>query len=160
MSYRISPLLPDAAGTTQLPGVLLTPERVIATQGGEVLHAIKSTSLGFCGFGEAYFSVVLPNVARGWKKHLRMTLNLVVPVGLVTFYLAADKDKSPEKTIYKIDLGPEKYCRLTVPPGIWVAFSGGKVARNVLLNTANMEHDPQEAVSADISAALLREILV
>ena len=40
-------------------------------------------------------------------------------------------------------LGPDNYCRLTVKPGIWIAFMGIS-ERNLLTNIANLEHDPNE----------------
>ena len=63
----------------------LTPLRIIGVKGGDVLHAMKDTDDGFSGFGEAYFSSIEKGCIKGWKKHTNMTLNIVVPVGVIKF---------------------------------------------------------------------------
>ena len=52
---------------------------------GDVLHALKDSESEFCGFKEAYFSTIKNNKIKAWKMHLKMTMNLVVPVGKVQF---------------------------------------------------------------------------
>ena len=43
------------------------------------MHGIKKNDTGYVGFGEVYFSYINPKAVKAWKKHNRMTLNLVVP---------------------------------------------------------------------------------
>ena len=87
---------------------------VTAVAGGDVLHALKATDAGFRDFGEAYFSMIEPGAIKAWKMHRRMTLNLVVPIGIVRFAFAAHgAAETREETI-----GDSNYARLTVPPGI------------------------------------------
>ena len=74
-----------------LDGVILTPLKKIGHPKGDVFHAMKSSDEGFCGFGEAYFSVVSHNAIKAWKRHHEMTLNLVVPVGKIRFVLFESK---------------------------------------------------------------------
>ena len=120
---------------------------------GSVLHAIKASNKGFCGFGEAYFSTVKFKKTKGWKLHKRMTLNLVVPHGEIRLIvhdgnkLAGQKQVDP---IFDITLGDNNYSRLTVPPGYWVAFQGVGQGSNLLLNIADIEHDPKEAINKDL----------
>ncbi|MDP8916382.1 MAG: dTDP-4-dehydrorhamnose 3,5-epimerase, partial [Pseudomonadota bacterium] len=47
---------------------------------------------------------------------------------------------------------PERYGRLTIPPGLWMAFGGVGGGLNLLLNLASIEHDPAEADSRPIDA--------
>ena len=67
--------------------------------GGDVLHGIRKTDFGFIKFGEAYFSILEPNAIKAWKKHLRMTLNLIVPVGKVRFVFIDDNNFIREEII-------------------------------------------------------------
>lgn len=121
--------------------VALTPLNIVPLAAGNVMHGMRSSSPGCVGFGEAYFSWILPGAIKGWKRHNRMTLNLIVPVGLVAFALV-----DPIARLGRIyEIGPEKYARLTVPPGLWMAFSGRAVGPSLLLNVADIEHDPAEA---------------
>lgn len=126
--------------------ILLTPLKRIAHPKGEVMHAMKRSSPGFVGFGEAYFSTVLPGETKGWKRHHRVTLNLVVPLGTVRFVIFDDRPDSPSFGCFnEFVLGRENYARLTIPPGLWVAFRGLDNNGNMLINLANEEHDPTES---------------
>jgi dTDP-4-dehydrorhamnose 3,5-epimerase len=126
-------------------GVILTPLKQIFHPQGDVFHAMKRSDSGFDGFGEAYFSTIHHSDIKPWKKHLRMTLNFVVPVGKIRFVLYDDRDDSSTKyCFFEIVLSQDNFQRLTIPPRIWVAFEGVGEELNLLLNVANLEHDPAE----------------
>jgi dTDP-4-dehydrorhamnose 3,5-epimerase len=126
--------------------VLLTPLRVIHGESGDVKHALKQQEESFRGFGEAYFSTIHPHAIKGWKKHRKMVLNLIVPVGTIKFVLYdARLSSKTYQTIQEIILSPENYQRLTVPPGIWMAFQGWGNSESIVLNIASIQHDPLEA---------------
>ena len=134
-----------------MEGVLLTPLKQIYHPKGDVFHGMKKSDPGFSGFGEAYFSTVHPGEIKPWKKHLRMTLNLVVPIGKIRFVMHDDRLESPTKgQTLSVEIGPHNYQRLTVQPGIWMAFEGLDEGMNLLLNMADMEHDPDEVERADL----------
>ena len=122
---------------------LLTPLKQIFHPKGDVYHALKATDAGYAGFGEAYFTTVIEGEIKGWKKHLRMQMNLVVPVGQVCFYV---HDENTGLTTPYL-LGAGHYARLTVPPGYWVAFRGMSAGTNLVCNLASIAHDPLEAVN-------------
>jgi dTDP-4-dehydrorhamnose 3,5-epimerase len=121
------------------------------------MHAIKQSDPGFAGFGEAYFSSIHAGAFKGWKKHLRMTLNIIVPVGAIRFFLV---DQRAGQRVHTIDLSPDHYGRLTVPPGIWMGFKGMGEGQSILLNVASIEHDPTEAENRErgIFASLFPEL--
>lgn len=136
----------------KINGCNLHPLRIIPGEKGNVMHALRSTDEGFVAFGEAYFSSVKKGETKGWKRHHRMTLNLVVPVGGIRFYLHDDRPGSISfGRMEMVELSNENYQRLTVPPGIWFAFQGIKPGLNLLLNMADLEHDPAEVETADLS---------
>jgi dTDP-4-dehydrorhamnose 3,5-epimerase len=110
------------------------------------MHAMKSGDTGFCGFGEAYFSWAENRAVKAWKQHRRMTLNLVVPVGEVRFvFCEEDSAAGCRQEI----IGDSRYARLTVPPGIWFGFQGMVHPRSLVLNLADMAHDPEECFRKD-----------
>jgi dTDP-4-dehydrorhamnose 3,5-epimerase len=120
--------------------------RQIPTPGGDVFHGMKATDPGFVEFGEAYFSRVDTGQVKGWKQHRLMTLNFVVPVGEIQVSVF-DSDSRVGRAWR---LGPDPaayYKRLTIRPGLWVAFGGIGTTLNVLLNLASMVHDPKEATN-------------
>jgi len=122
----------------KIKGVILTPLKKITHPKGDILHGMKNNDDGYSGFGEAYFSTIKRGDIKGWNRHKNMTLNLIVPTGEVTFVIYDDREKSKTKeTFYKVDLSPSNYKRLTVPPGLWLAFKGGYANKNnLILNTA------------------------
>lgn len=126
-------------------GVLLTPLKRIHHPKGDVFHGMKKSDVGFSGFGEAYFSTINFEETKPWKKHLEMTLNFVVPMGDIRFVIYDDRENSVTKNcFYDVTLGDNNYQRITIPPGVWVAFNGFGSKYNLLLNLANLEHDPNE----------------
>ena len=128
---------------------VITHLDVIDTPGGKVMHAIKETSAGYMGFGEAYFSWVDEGAIKAWKRHKNMTLNLVVPVGEIKFVLFDDRDASNIR-FQEVILSRDNYCRLTVPPMVWMGFKGLLSKASMLLNIGNIEHDPDEVDRLEI----------
>jgi len=128
---------------TILNGVILTPLEQITHPKGDIFHAMKKSDEGFSGFGEAYFSTVNKNDIKGWKRHSKMTLNLVVSMGEIEFVVHDGND------FISVKLSRGNYQRLTVEPGLWVAFKGLS-DENMLLNLASIEHDSDESENADL----------
>ena len=124
---------------------LLCPLRIVKNGRGDILHALKASDETFTTFGEAYFSSVVPGVVKGWKKHTRMTLNLIVPLGEVKFVIFDEKIKK----FLTFSLSQKNYQRLTIPPNLWLAFKGLDEV-NMVLNIASIEHDASECINCDI----------
>jgi len=128
-----------------IEGVFLTPLKKIRHPKGDIFHGMKKSDEGFTGFGEVYLSMVKQGEIKGWNRHKIMVLNLVVPMGEVTFVIYNDRGKSSSKgSFFSVTLSPSNYQRLTVPPGLWVAFKGDGNKTNLVLNVASIEHDPNE----------------
>ena len=126
-------------GRVSLNEICVTPLKRFSVTGGDVLHAMKKRDNGYVDFGEAYFSLVEFGVIKAWKRHLQMTLNLVVPIGEVQFVLIDSVGLIREERI-----GEGHYARLTIPPGIWFGFQGVSKKIALLLNIADIEHSPDE----------------
>ena len=126
-----------------MDGITLTPLKRILHPKGDIFHAMKASDNGFSGFGEAYFSTVNQGEVKGWKKHTEMTLNLVVVTGEIKFVVYDDN------SFYSVKLSKNNYQRLTVEPGLWLAFKGVS-AENMLLNLASIEHNTNESENVDM----------
>ena len=136
--------------------VTCTPLKIIPSESGEVMHALKEWEESFQGFGEAYFSSVHRHTVKGWKKHRKMILNLIVPLGAIRFVLYDDRPESKSyRAVEEFVLSRENYQRLTIPPGIWLAFQGISEGVNMLLNIASIPHDPLEAENLPIQNEMI-----
>ena len=131
----------------KLTDILVTPLSRIDTTDGDVLHAMKCTDPGFVDFGEAYFSLIDIDAIKAWKRHLRMTLNIMVPLGAVQFVFFDDQGLMREEVI-----GLDRYVRLTIPPGIWFGFRGLVAPYSLLMNIADIPHDPAEIERKELGA--------
>ena len=129
-----------------MDGVNLTPLKQIHNPKGDIFHAMKKSDVGFNGFGEAYFSIINQDEIKGWKKHTKMTLNLVVPVGKIEFVVY---DENVED-FFNVKLSQNNYQRLTIKAGLWLAFRGC-YEHNMLLNLASIEHKPSEAFNINLN---------
>jgi len=130
-----------------MDGVILTPLKQIHHPKGDIFHGMKKSDIGYDGFGEAYFSTIHQDDIKGWKKHTKMTLNLIVPFGEIEFVVYDEGTKE----FFNVKLSHQNYQRLTVKAGLWMSFRGiGEY--NMLLNLASIEHDPSEAINIDIEA--------
>lgn len=128
-------------------GVTLYPLKHIKVPKGDIYHALKSTDDGYAGFGEAYFSQIEHGQIKGWKRHNRITLNIVVPVGAVKFVVYDDRDNSATKGQFEeiILSSSDNYQRLTVAPGLWMAFAGIGDEISMLMDIIPEPHDDTEA---------------
>lgn len=140
-------------GAVNIEGVSLHPLKQISVPKGDLWHAFKCTDEGFVGFGEAYFTQIHPHEVKGWKRHNRYTLNLIVIVGAVKFVIYDDREDSPTcGQFQEITLSPkDNYQRLTIAPGLWMAFAGVDPLQNSMLVDFIPEvHDPEEGDKRDI----------
>ena len=88
---------------------------------------------------------------KGWKRHKRMTLNLIVPTGSVKFVIYDDRIESSSYGEFKVvELSRDNYNRLTISPMLWLGFQGIGKEENIVLNVASIPHDPEEVDKKDV----------
>ena len=119
------------------------------------MHGLISSEEQYKGFGEAYFSKIDGGAIKGWKRHKEMTLNLIVPEGKVRFILFDDRELS-KCQFQEIVISEKNYCRLTIPPMVWLGFKGLSKNGSMLLNIANIAHDPFEVERKEIDEILFK----
>lgn len=131
-------------------GALLQPLGVIPTPGGPVLHMLRPGSAllpDFSrGFGEIYFSEVLPGHVKAWKCHTRQVQHFAVPAGLLRIVLYDGRPDSPTRDVVcELALGrPENYFLLRIPTGVWYGFAAMDNSPALICNCADIPHDPAE----------------
>ena len=119
--------------------VILIPIKKIKVEGGDIIKNIKVGDLGYKNFRETYYSFINFGKKKGWKKHKEMTLNLTCPFGEVKFVFSEDLEN-----FETITLNDENLLRMTILPGIWVAFEGLNKPFSIVNNVADMIHNEDE----------------
>ena len=130
-------------GDEIIQGVVLTPLIIIPNPKGDLMRVLRAGDSTFGGFGEAYFTSVKQGVVKGWKLHRKMKINLIVPVGMVGFYIKRNFEDPP----FYCEIGSNAYFRLTIEPNLWVAFKGISEPLNLILNISDLIHDPSEQIN-------------
>ena len=127
--------------------IIIKPLKKFNLEEGDVLHALKASEDEFHGFEEAYFSTIKKNKIKAWKRHLLMTMNLIIPIGRVQFNFYDDK----KNLLKNIIVGEDNYCRITVPPMIWFGFKGLSTHTSYILNISDERHNPSEVEREPLS---------
>jgi dTDP-4-dehydrorhamnose 3,5-epimerase len=123
----------------------LKPLRRFDDPRGSILHMLRSDDPHFRRFGEIYFSTVHAGAVKAWHLHRAKTVNLAVPVGCARIAVYDPRQKSPTSgKIDVIELGPDNYQLLIVPPGLWYGFKGIGQATTLVANCATLPFDPSE----------------
>lgn len=131
----------------------LVPLKIMEVANGNVLHGLKHTEDSFLGFGELYFSRIRYDTIKGWKRHKRCTLNLIVVEGCVSFFVCPNShlDQPQRDSILTFKLGPGcNHQRLVVPPNYWMAFKGNLEGANIIASVIDELHDPAESDTTEI----------
>ena len=137
----------QAEAEAGIHGAALHRLGIMPSEGGPVLHMLRADAPLFSGFGEVYFSEVLPGAIKAWKLHSRQTQQLAVPLGLLRFVLFDPRPGSPSYGQVRAHLvgRPDHYRLLRIPPGIWYGFENFGTEKALICNCANLMHEPSEA---------------
>jgi dTDP-4-dehydrorhamnose 3,5-epimerase len=136
-----------------IQGIKIFPLKQISLEKGDVWHGLKNSDEGFEGFGEVYFSNVNPGQIKGWKKHLETTLNLIVLKGEIEFVFYDDRiDSETNGTFFSVIASEvkEKYARVSVSPGIWMAFRCLSKEQALLMDVIDQPHSDNESLRKEL----------
>ena len=127
--------------------VVLTELKQFPDERGTLLHMLRNDDPTFTTFGECYFSEVLPGAVKAWKLHLEQTQHFCVPVGRIKLVIYDNrKDSVSNSNVQLINLGrPDSYFRVMIPPGLWYGFTCISKMPALLVNCADIPHNPQES---------------
>lgn len=133
-----------------IDGVLIKPLRQIPDERGKIMHMVRADDPHFEKFGEIYFSIVYPNVIKGWHLHTKMTLNYAVVSGMIKLVLYDIRKESPTKgELQELYIGVDNYALVKIPPGIYNGFKGIGVEPAIVANCSDIPHDPEEIQRMD-----------
>ncbi|VVB90885.1 dTDP-4-dehydrorhamnose 3,5-epimerase [uncultured archaeon] len=130
-----------------IEGVKIIPLKQIIDERGKVMHMLKVTDPHFIKFGEIYFSLIHPNVIKGWHLHKKMIINYAVVTGKIKLVLYDDREDSETRGEFQeIYLGQDNYCLVCVPPYVWNGFKCVGTEDSIVANCSTIPHDPDEIV--------------
>jgi dTDP-4-dehydrorhamnose 3,5-epimerase len=133
-----------------IDGVLVFPLQQIPDERGKIMHMLRCDDPHFEEFGEIYFSVIFPNVVKGWHLHKRMILNYACITGTIKLVLYDDREGSPTcGELQELFIGDSNYVLVRIPAGVWNGFKGIGTIPAIVANCATLPHDPQEIVRMD-----------
>ena len=133
-----------------IDGVKIKPLKKIADERGMVMHMLRCDDPDFEKFGEIYFSVVYPEVVKGWHNHKEMTLNYAAVSGMIKLVLYDERETSPTKgELQEIFMGEDNYVLVKIPPRVWNGFKGMGIKPAIVANCATIPHDPDEISRLD-----------
>lgn len=132
----------------KIDGLRLTPLKRICDSRGSVMHFLKSDSLNYIKFGEAYFSTIKEGVIKGWKYHKILKQNLCVPYGSVKIVVYDNRKKSNTYgVIDEIYLdNNENYFLLTMPSNLWYSFKCISEKFSIIANIIDNHHSINETI--------------
>lgn len=136
-----------------IPDVILTPLRRIDDDRGAVFRMLRADDPVFQRFGEIYFSAVNQGAVKGWRRHLRATMNCAVPSGRVLIALYDDRpDSASYGAVAELVTGGDDYFLVTIPPRVWSGFKGLAPGLSLVANCTDIVHDTAEVERVDASS--------
>ena len=123
--------------------------QTISIANGDIVKFFSRESPGFQGFGEVYFSKIKSNKIKGWKRHHRVTCNLMVIHGIVR--VVAFSDLLNKKTCLDTNFFADSPTIIQIPPMNWFAFQGLSDKTSILVNLIEELHDPNEMEKKDLN---------
>ena len=140
-----------------IEGLKVTQLKEINDNRGSVLHMLRKDSEDFQGFGECYFSEVLPDTIKAWKCNTRLTQLIAVPRGKIKLVVFDDRSTSQSKgELQIIELGrPNSYMLVKIPPNLWYGFKCISQEPALIANCTDEVHSPKNHLSKDINDATI-----
>lgn len=128
-----------------IEGVQVIPLKQYPDYRGKVMKMVSNLDSYYQQFGEIYFSVVHPNVTKGWHKHKSMHLNYVCILGKVQLVLYDTRERSSTyDELMEIYLSPEDYKLVHVPPLVYNGFRGLGTTDSIVANLATIPYTDKE----------------
>jgi len=134
-----------------IDGVIVNPLNCIHDeQGIQSYVMLNSRETVYKGFGELYFSLVYPNIIKGWHLHQKMILNYTVLVGKINLVLFDPREESQTKgEVMELLLEDSKHSLVQVPSLIWTGFKGLGYPYSIVANCSTIPHFENEISRLD-----------
>ena len=122
---------------------------IINNKKGDILKGFLKSDNKTINVKEVYFSEINPKQIKAWKKHNKMTSNLIAVKGEIKI-VVQKKDKSFVTEI----ISKKNYKMISIPPNYWFGFQCISTEAGMLANISNEEHDDLESDQIDTEKIL------
>ncbi len=130
---------------TSIEGVKIVSLNLFADERGAVSHMLRCSDPHFIHFGEIYFSTINLGVTKAWKNHKTVTANYACIYGEVRFVMYDERDTSSTRgNLVEINIGPDNYSLIVVPPGVWNGFHGFGKPFSIVASCSTEVYNPDE----------------
>ena len=131
-----------------IAGVVVKPLKVIPDERGYLMEILRRDDPFFQRFGQAYLTVVYPEVVKGWHWHKVQTDHFCVVKGMAKVVLYDRREGSPTQgEVNEFFLGEKNPVLLVIPSGVLHGMKGVGVEPALLLNLPSESYnyeDPDE----------------
>lgn len=125
-----------------IDGVVLKPLKVIPDERGYLMEILRRDDPFFEQFGQAYLTVVYPEVVKGWHYHKVQVDHFCVVKGMAKVVLYDDRAGSKTKgEVNEFFIGEKNFAVLRIPNGVLHGMKGIGVEPALLLNLPNEPYD-------------------
>lgn len=125
-----------------IDGVVVKKLVVIPDERGYLMEILRRDDPFFEQFGQAYLTVVYPDVVKGWHYHKEQTDHFCVVKGLAKVVLYDGRDGSKTKgEVNEYFIGEKNPCVLRIPKGVLHGMKGVGVEPALLLNLPDQMYD-------------------
>ncbi len=123
-------------------GVLVKKLRVIPDERGRLMEILRSDDEIFQRFGQAYVTVVVPDVVKAWHYHKIQDDHFTVLSGKIRVGLHDAREGSPTKgKTAEYILSPDDPFLLVIPHGLWHGFECVGKTEAMVLNVPTEAYD-------------------
>ena len=129
----------------KLDNIFFKKKEIIKHTSGNLIKLFKKKKNENIFFKEAYCTWIKKNKIKGWKKHLKMKMNIFVLYGKVEFFFYDEISKKYKKKI----VSAKSFGQLIVPSKIYFAFKGID-DQNLIINFSSIFHSDKEIVNKKI----------
>ncbi len=125
-----------------IQGVVVKPLKIIPDERGYLMEILRSDDPFFRKFGQAYLTVVYPEVVKGWHFHKIQTDHFCVVKGMAKVVLYDRREASATRgEINEFFMGERNPILLSIPDGVLHGMKGVGVEPALLLNLPTEPYD-------------------
>jgi len=117
---------------------------------GSLLHILNIKNHPEFIFGECYASETKYNIIKAWKRHEKISQNIVVISGQIKLVIYDNRiESSTYQNFLSFNLSRENYKLVHIPKNLWYGFKCTSKENAIIVNCIDMPYDSKEVESCN-----------